>query len=102
MPLLMERVGAGLADTDQERVEDWPELMEEGVAAKAEMTGIVGGGGGAVETAIESDALADWDVASVRFTVNVLVPVAVGVPVMAPVEGFRVSPAGSDPVILQV
>ena len=39
MALLMERVGAGLPDTDQERVEDWPEVMEEGVATKDEMTG---------------------------------------------------------------
>src|SRR5436853_164337 len=38
-PLLMERVGVGLPDTDQERVEDWPEVMEEGAAVKDEMTG---------------------------------------------------------------
>ena len=39
MLLSSERVGAGLPDTDQERTEDWPELMEEGVATKDEMTG---------------------------------------------------------------
>src|SRR5438128_2046438 len=97
----MERVGVGFPETDQERVEDWPEVMEEGAAVKVEMTGAVGGGG-AAETVIVSDALADCNAASVTATVNVLASVAVGVPVMAPVEASRVSPAGSDPVILQV
>ena len=35
---------------------------------------------------------------SVACTVKLAVPVAVGVPVMAPVEAFRLSPAGSDPL----
>ena len=35
---------------------------------------------------------------SVAFTVIGEVPAAVGVPVMAPVVGFRVRPAGSVPV----
>src|SRR5271169_2082337 len=37
--------------------------------------------------------------ASVTFTVKV--PEAVGVPVMAPVTGFRVSPAGSVPLPIE-
>ena len=37
--MLMERVGVGFPETDQVRVEDWPEVMEEGAAAKDEMTG---------------------------------------------------------------
>src|SRR5436190_1869204 len=39
MVLLKDRVGAGLPDTDQERVEAWPAAMEEGMATKEEMTG---------------------------------------------------------------
>src|SRR5437764_818144 len=39
MVLLKDRVGAGLPDTDQERVEAWPAVMEEGEAIKEEMTG---------------------------------------------------------------
>jgi len=39
MPLFRDSVGAGLPVTDQERVEAWPEVMEEGEATKEEMTG---------------------------------------------------------------
>ena len=38
-------VGAGLPDTDQERVDDWPELMEAGDAKKEEIVGTVWTGG---------------------------------------------------------
>ena len=44
---------------------------------------------------IESAAVADADALSVTFTVNVLVPTALGIPEI--VEPVRVSPAGSDP-----
>ena len=36
---------------------------------------------------------------SVTVTVNVLVPGAAGVPVMVPVDGSRVRPAGRDPLL---
>jgi hypothetical protein len=36
---------------------------------------------------------------SVSWSVKLLVPVAVGVPEMTPVLGFKVSPAGSEPLI---
>jgi hypothetical protein len=36
---------------------------------------------------------------SVTVTVKVELPAVVGVPVMAPVEAARLSPAGSDPVV---
>ena len=40
---------------------------------------------------------------SVPFTVNVLLPVVVGAPVMAPVAAFSIRPAGSEPTeMLQV
>src|SRR5438309_2492220 len=43
MVLLKDRVGAGLPDTDQESVEAWPAVMEEGEATKEEMTGATAG-----------------------------------------------------------
>ena len=43
------------------------------------------------------------DEESVTFKVNVELPTAAGVPLMAPVAGFNVRPAGSEPeVTLQV
>ncbi len=40
---------------------------------------------------------------SATWTVKLVVPVPVGVPVMAPVEAFTDNPAGSDPIVtLQV
>jgi len=50
-----------------------------------------------------SDLLPVFGVPSVALTVNVAVPVPVGVPWMTPVEGFSRRPAGSEPsVTLQV
>ena len=56
-------------------------------------------------TTIENDpdAVRGGFAESVICTVKLLVPVAVGVPVIAPVELLSVSPAGKDPfVMLQV
>ena len=39
-------------------------------------------------------------VESVTFTVKLLVPAAVGVPEIAPVDAFRVKPAGRAPVTM--
>jgi hypothetical protein len=36
---------------------------------------------------------------SVTVTVKLEVPVAVGVPVIAPLEALRLSPAGSEPLV---
>ena len=38
-PLLIERLGTGLPDTDQDKVLDCPATMVAGVAEKAEITG---------------------------------------------------------------
>lgn len=54
-------------------------------------------------TAILSDWVAVLLLVSVTFAVNEEVPDAVGVPEMTPVEVFRASPAGSEPLlVLQV
>ena len=37
---------------------------------------------------------------SVARTVKLKVPLAVGVPVMAPVAAFKLSPAGSEPLVI--
>ena len=52
--------------------------------------------------AIESCLLADCCVADESFTctVNVAVPEAVGVPEIAPVELFKLNPAGSEPTVM--
>ena len=55
--------------------------------------------GVAAATAILSDLVAVPLLASVTLTVNEDVPDAVGVPEIAPVEAFRVSPAGSEPLL---
>jgi len=49
-------------------------------------------------TKIDSTRVAWTLLASVTCSVNVLVPVAAGVPVMAPVDWSRVSPAGRVPL----
>ena len=56
-------------------------------------------GTGAGVTLIESCAVADWGVAaeSATRTVKVLVPEAVGVPLITPLEEFSVRPPGSEP-----
>jgi hypothetical protein len=38
---------------------------------------------------------------STTWAVKVNVPAAVGVPVMAPVEGFSVKPVGSEPLVIE-
>ncbi len=53
----------------------------------------LGGGAGAI--VIEQEAPATEVVTSCTNTVKVVVPVEVGVPVIAPVAEFRVRPAGS-------
>ena len=40
-------------------------------------------------------------VESTTWAVKVNVPAAVGVPVMAPVEGFSVKPVGSEPLVME-
>jgi hypothetical protein len=40
-------------------------------------------------------------VESTTFAVKVNVPYAVGVPVMAPVEVFKVNPVGSEPLVIE-
>lgn len=42
MPLLRERAAVGVPDAIQERVADWPSVMEPGFAVKEMMLGIVG------------------------------------------------------------
>src|SRR5690242_8859793 len=44
--------------------------------------------------------VAVWGLASLTCTVKLLVPVPVGVPVIAPVEEFRLRPAGRLPVVI--
>ena len=44
--------------------------------------------------------VAVWKLVSDTLTVKLLVPVAVGVPEIAPVDGVRVRPAGSVPVAM--
>lgn len=55
--------------------------------------------GVAAATAMLSDFVAVLLFASVTLTVNEDVPDAVGVPEIAPVEAFSVSPAGSEPLL---
>ena len=55
--------------------------------------------GVAAATAMLSDCVAVLLLASVTLTVNEDVPDAVGVPEIAPVEAFRVSPAGNEPLL---
>ena len=57
---------------------------------------IVGDGGGA--TVIDSSCRSLWVALSVTSAVNPDAPALVGVPVIAPVAAFSVSPAGSEPV----
>jgi hypothetical protein len=57
---------------------------------------VIARGGGA--TAIESGCVSVSGALSVTLAVNELVPDAVGVPLTTPVEGFKVSPAGSAPL----
>ena len=53
--------------------------------------------------AIDRDLLALAPIVSITRTVKLDVPVALGVPLITPVEAFKLSPAGSDPlIILQV
>jgi hypothetical protein len=54
-------------------------------------------GNGAPETVIEQEALPDCPALSVAVAVKVEVPPAVGVPLIAPVAGFRLNPAGRLP-----
>ena len=56
---------------------------------------------GAVETVIDRLAVAVLGglLESVAVTVKLEVPEALGVPVIAPLEALRLSPAGSDSVI---
>ena len=51
-------------------------------------------------TGMLSDCVAVLLLASVTLAVNEDVPDAVGVPEITPVEAFRVSPAGSDPLLV--
>src|ERR1700728_1449244 len=62
---------------------------------------VVTDSGGAVTVTV-SGALADAGVLSesVTSTVKLSGPVTVGLPVIAPVAGCRVSPAGSDPALI--
>jgi hypothetical protein len=53
----------------------------------------------AAAIAILSDAVAVLPAASATFTVKVEVPDVVGVPEIAPDEAFKLSPAGSDPLL---
>ena len=55
---------------------------------------------GVVATIILSCFVADFfgDDESSTLTVNVEVPIVVGVPVIVPVEGFRLKPVGNEPV----
>jgi hypothetical protein len=65
----------------------------------------VGAPGTVAETLIDrfAEAVLAGLLESVTVTVKLEVPVAVGVPVMAPLEALRLSPAGSEPeVIAQV
>ena len=55
--------------------------------------------GVAEATAMLSDLVALLLLASVTLTVKDEVPDAVGVPEIAPVEAFSVSPAGSEPLL---
>ena len=48
---------------------------------------------------IDSSWVADSPSASVASRVNVAVPVVVEVPVISPVEGSRIRPAGSEPSV---
>ena len=52
---------------------------------------------GALAIARDSTCVAVLCTESVTWRVNVTVPLVVGVPVTAPVEGSRVSPSGSEP-----
>ena len=56
---------------------------------------------GAEETVIDrlAEAVLAGLLESVTCTVKLEVPAAVGVPVMAPVEALRLSPAGSEPLV---
>jgi hypothetical protein len=71
-------------------------------APEASVALIVNAGGADVVTAIESwtDLVTAGLSASVTFTVNVLVPVAVGVPEIRPVDEPRVRPAGRLPDVM--
>lgn len=53
---------------------------------------------GAALTAIDKALVAVLEPESVTLTVKLEVPAAVGVPVIAPLEAFRLSPAGKVPV----
>ena len=55
--------------------------------------------GVAAATAMLRDLVAVLLLASVTLIVKVEVPDAVGVPEIAPVEAFSVSPAGSEPLL---
>lgn len=54
-------------------------------------------GTGAEFTVIDKALVVEADTASVSLTLKLEVPAVVGVPVMAPLEAFRLSPAGKDP-----
>ena len=51
-----------------------------------------------IESALVCETVGDSE--SVTWTVKFDVPVAVGVPVMKPVEASSASPAGSDPTVI--
>ena len=55
--------------------------------------------GGAI-TSIVSSLVANSPSASVSFTVIGKLPATVGVPEIAPVSGFMLNPAGSDPEVI--
>jgi len=57
----------------------------------------IDGATGVAVTATLSDFVAVIELASVTRTVNVLVPIPVGVPEIAPVLGASANPAGSAP-----
>jgi hypothetical protein len=74
-----------------------PEVPEGSVALMVSAEGAVG-----AATTIESwiDLVCFGLPASVTATVNVAVPVAVGVPEIRPVVALRVTPAGSAPPVM--
>ena len=56
--------------------------------------------GGLIVSVYALDAVCGGAAASCTPTVKLAVPAVVGVPVMAPVELFSVSPAGNDPAVI--
>jgi hypothetical protein len=51
-------------------------------------------------TVSENTVLATWLATSATCAVKIDVPAAVGVPLMTPVEAFRLRPAGKPPLVI--